>query len=245
MESSGFGGDIGFVYEYRPDHGADLLDGTNQMKDRNKYKLRAGLSLLDLGKIKYKADPDRSGGYDISITGSERFYLRQLADTDIDDFDSFFRSRPQYFTPVAGNTADYKISLPSTVQLDVDYHVHRGFYTSLAAQIPLATEAAFSSRYYSSFTLTPRYEGRAIGVYLPVNHNSLTNFNAGLSLRAGPLFLGSGSVLSAMLGGSKQVDFHVGLRFGGLQKDAKQMEEKRQRKSERKAGKETKRSAGR
>ncbi|MEJ7914381.1 MAG: hypothetical protein WKF70_14585, partial [Chitinophagaceae bacterium] len=89
----------------------------------------------------------------------------------------------------------------------------------------------------SSFTLTPRYEGKAFGVYLPINHNSLTQFNAGLSLRAGPLFLGSGSILSAVLGDSKQADFHIGLRFGGLQKDQQKQEEKRERRAEKKRNK--------
>ena len=58
-----------------------------------------------------------------------------------------------------------------------------------------------------------------MGIYLPVNYNELTSFNAGLSVRLGPLFVGSGSLLTAMLGESKQADFHFGLRFGGLQKN--------------------------
>jgi hypothetical protein len=40
--------------------------------------------------------------------------------------------------------------------------------------------------------------------------------NAGLSLRLGPLFIGSGSVLSALVGSSKQADVYVGFHFGRL-----------------------------
>ena len=98
----------------------------------------------------------------------------------------------------------------------MDYHLHRGFYAQLAAQLPLQKEEAFNSISYTSVTFTPRYEGRAIGVYLPVNYNSLTQLNAGVSLRMGPLFVGSGSLLTAVLGDSKQADVHVGLHFAGL-----------------------------
>ncbi|HVG13233.1 MAG TPA: DUF5723 family protein, partial [Flavisolibacter sp.] len=236
MEGSGFGGDIGVVYEYRPDYASGQSG-----RERNKYQIKAGLALVDLGKIRYKADPARSGAYDIDISGNERLYLRQLAETEIDNFDSFFRSKPQFFSPAGGNDADYKVGLPSTLQLDVDYQLKDGFYASLAAQLPIHGKAVFNSGYYSSYTLTPRYEGRVFGVYLPLNHNSLTGFNAGLSLRAGPFFIGSGSILSAALGNSRQADVHVGLRFGGLQKDANKAEQKAARKEQKRRDRATER----
>jgi hypothetical protein len=35
------------------------------------------------------------------------------------------------------------------------------------------------------------------------------------------MFIGSGSVLSALIGNSKQADFHFGIRFGGFKKKPK------------------------
>jgi hypothetical protein len=35
----------------------------------------------------------------------------------------------------------------------------------------------------------------------------------------GPLFIGSGSLLTAAFGDSKQADFYFGLHFAGLQKN--------------------------
>lgn len=96
----------------------------------------------------------------------------------------------------------------------------------------------YNSQYYSSFTLTPRYEVRAFGVYVPVSYNKLTSFNAGVSLRMGPLFIGSGSVLTALMGDSKQADVHLGLRFGGLQKDKLKKAEKKAKKAKRTTSKE-------
>jgi hypothetical protein len=41
--------------------------------------------------------------------------------------------------------------------------------------------------------------------------NSLTNFNAGISLRAGPVFLGSGSVITALIRSLNKL--HFGIRW--------------------------------
>lgn len=224
FESTGFGGDIGFVYEFRPDFESYKSSDNKWRRDENKYKLRVGVALLDVGSMKYKKDMERSGAYDIAITGAERFYTSELDDVELDEYNDFFTSRPQYFTPKASNIEeDIKVALPTTLQLDVDYHIHRGFYVSAAGQFALSKmdSKPQNSQYYNGFTLTPRFEGKGIGIYVPVNYNDLTELNAGLSLRLGPLFVGSGSVLTALMGDSKQADVHIGLRVSSLQKKTK------------------------
>lgn len=209
--SAGVGADIGFVYEYRP--------ANDEHKNHNNYKLRAGISLLDIGSIKYQKDMRRSGDYDISITGNERFNVTAFDSVNLDDYKRFFDSRPQYFTPAStNNTTSYSVSMPSTLQFDVDYHVAKGLYVSAAGQLNLNgnADALYNSQYYNSFTLSPRFETKSFGVYLPVAYNSLTKINAGISLRFGPLFIGSGSVIGALLDESKQADIHVGFSFGSL-----------------------------
>lgn len=222
FDSRGFGFDIGFVYEFRPDHAKHRHgDKYEWNRDENKYKLRIGLALLDIGSLKYKRDQSRSGAYDIGVTGADKFYLSELSDVDLDDYKHFFDSRPQYFTPVSGSTdSEYKVALPTTMQLDIDYNLYRRFYISLAGQFSLISNESkpYNSQYHNTFTLTPRYETGKFGCYLPLNYNELTRFNAGLSLRLGPLFIGSGSVVTALLNESKQADVHVGIRFGVLHK---------------------------
>lgn len=240
LQSTGFGVDLGVVYEFRPGHEQykrSTASGEDWRRDRNKYKARVGLALLDIGSIRYDRDWQRSGAYDLDITGSERLSLDELEGVEIDDYNTFFKERPQYFKPVAGSTdATYKVGLPTTLQLNVDYHLRGGLYVNLESQLPLTTgeKTGYDPRYYSSFTLTPRYEGRGFGLYVPVTHNALTSLNIGTSLRLGPLFIGSGSALTALFGHSKQADVHVGLRFGGLQKDKVKNERKEERKAQKK-----------
>lgn len=244
IESSGIGGDIGFVYEFRPKYDDYKLQTNEYRRDLNKYALKVGVALLDIGGIRYDKDYRRSGAYNIDITGNERFYTRELNNTDLDKYRETLDNNPQYFIPDSSNyQSGYMVALPTTLQLDLDLHLKRGFYMSLASQIALTNNRskAYNSHYYHSFTLTPRFEGRALGIYVPLNYNELTSFNAGLSLRLGPVFVGSGSVLTALFDQSKQADFHFGLRFGGLQKN----KEKKQRRNDKQLQEDYRRTQGR
>lgn len=204
FNSSGFGADLGFVYEFRP--------------TAHEYLLKVGVAVLDLGSISYKQDTSRTGAYTAHVTGAQKAYLDDFG--EVDNFKDYFKTHPQYFTPTTlGDGSKYSVGLPSTLQLDVDYHIFRGFYANLAGQFSLAGNKAYNSSYYSAYTLTPRYESKSFGFYLPVNYNMLTHFNAGFCFRIGPMFLGSGSLLSAAIKDSKQMDFYLGFRFGGLRKD--------------------------
>jgi hypothetical protein len=210
MNSRGFGTDIGFVYEFRP--GGSLLNGKS-------YKLKLGAALLDVGSIKYEKDMQRSGAYNMDITGSEKLSLKELGNIDIDDYNSFFADRPTLFTPDASNTASsYKVSLPTSLQLEADYHVISGLYANVTTQFALSKskKKGYNSYVNSGFTVTPRFEMKRFGFYLPINYNDLTKVNAGAALRVGPMYVGSGSIVSALMGKSKQADIYFGFRIGIL-----------------------------
>lgn len=213
FQSTGFGGDIGLVYEYRP-------DTTRVYGGQNKYKLKIGLSLMDVGSIRYKRDQRSSGSYQIHIPEGQRFYLSTITDTPLDDVSDTLNNYPQYFTPENGKqVSTYKVSLPTTLRLAIDYHLHRSLYVSLAAQAALTSSGKPANGWeYSAATLTPRYEGRGIGLYVPLSYNSLSGGSAGLALRIGPLYLGSGSILSAAFGSSRRADVFLGIHLGGLKR---------------------------
>lgn len=213
FESSGFGADIGVVYEYRPGSGDD--------KASNAYKFRVGLSITDIGSIKYKKDPTSTGGYDLSVTGTERLYLSEFDDVSMDDINQKLESMPQFFTPIGdASSPTYSVSLPTAMHALVDYNILRGLYVGLQGTVSMVNVSSkpYNSQYYSSISLTPRYETSWLGVYLPLQHNALTGTNIGAALRLGPLYVGSGSILSALTQESKQVDVFFGIRFGMTKK---------------------------
>ena len=133
---------------------------------------------------------------------------------------------PALFTPIiVGVNGKYAASLPTVLQADFDYHLNRGFYINAVGQFNMvAKNSIYSSNQYNSFTVTPRFESKVFGIFVPLNYSELTSFNAGLSLRAGPLFIGSGSIITA-LAKSKQADVHVGLHIG-IQHKNKKIKEK-------------------
>ena len=205
FKSKGVGADIGFVYEYRPGNS-------------NQYKFKAGLSVLDIGSVKYTPNPNQSGAYTINIPNGSQWYPSDLDNKSLTEIKNYLDASP-YFVNNAVSASGYKVSLPTTMQVNVDYAASKHFFVNLGGQINLSKSDAYTSFYYNHVALTPRYENKIFGAYLPISYNELSGFNAGLSLRVGPLFFGSGSIVNAALDNSKQADFFFGVRFGGLRKN--------------------------
>jgi len=179
------------------------------------YKVRASVALMDIGSIRFKSDPQRSGSYTAGITGSNQFDLSNL-NTDIDNIKAAFDANPALFTPTnTNNNSKYKVSLPTTLMTEVDYHLNKGFYINLASHLSLANNNDIHKmNNLNSIVLTPRIETPFIGVYLPLQVNNMTGFDAGAGLRIGKLVVGSSNILTA-LGGSKMVNAYVGVRLLG------------------------------
>lgn len=217
-KGSGIGADIGFIYEYRPQ--AASYDSSHFQFKQSPYKIRVSFALLDLGGLTYHTGAE-SGAYDIDIAGDEKLDLGQMQDLTLKKYKAFFDQHPQYFTPAKNNTtSSYKMALPTSLLASIDYRLAKRLYFNLESRIGLmGNNSGPANNYYSSFTLTPRFEGRSFGVFLPVNYNKLTQLNAGFALRAGPLFVGSGSILTAMLSKSKQADVFLGIHITSLRRN--------------------------
>lgn len=214
FSGSGFGIDAGLTYEYRPDIETYKHDGRTD-RNANKYKLRASVALLEAGRIKFDKDVARSGDYTVGINSNETFNLSAL-NTDIDSINSALLANPAFFTPIAGsNEQTYKMGLPTMLMAEVDYHVNKGFYLNVATHLSLAGQGSINKlNSLNSVVVTPRIESPGFGMYLPLQVNNLSGFDAGVGLRLGKLILGSSNLFTA-LGGSKMVNAYIGLRFIG------------------------------
>lgn len=214
FNGKGFGGDLGLVYEFRPD--ADLTE-----RYQNKYKLKVGIALMDIGSIKYTPNPTEFGNYNLNVSETQEWYPDEIEGGSVSEIKEYLDNSP-YFTKEAENISSYKVSLPTNLQLIVDYAITKRLYVEAAAQINLTDKNnRYNSFYYNSFSLTPYFEMKRIGIYLPFSYNELTKFNAGVAFRLGPLYFGSGSVFTALLDKSKQADVHFGINFGGGYKKKK------------------------
>lgn len=205
------GFDLGFVYEWRPDH-KDYkydLDGETNLwyRDKNKYKLKVGASVVDIGSIKFeKGAGSRNFNADI-----RNWNLDSLQFTSIADFDDTIRARFR-FTEDKG---EFSMKLPTALSMQVDYNVWKSIFVNFTAFYALQFKnTEHKTHEISTFSLTPRWDHKWFGIYAPVSYNSYGNSMFGLGLRAGPLVVGTQNI-GSLLGGTDMysADFHFLLKI--------------------------------
>lgn len=206
----GAGGDIGLVYEYRPAGQDYSMYVTDRFAE--KYKLKVGVSVLDIGRISFDRNSNQSSVYNVNIPATSQYSLGQFKGKSISQYIPILNSSPYFSGTPQGSS--YNVNLPTTLQANIDYLIKGGFAVNAAGQFTLNTKGDLNLFYYNSYSVTPRWENQLVSVMLPLNYNELTKFNAGVAFRVGPVFFGSGSVLSALVHDSKQADLFVGVHFG-------------------------------
>ena len=200
------GFDIGFVYEYRPHYEEYQydMDGKTGLwrKDQDKYLLRVGLSLLDVGRIRYA-----KGGFSQDFTADvHNWNLNNLEISSIQDLNDTLRKRFNFDTLAGQN---FFMNLPTAFSAQIDLNLSHGFFVNFSPYIALNKGAKDQTKIHAltSYTFTPRYDGRWLGFFLPMQMNSYKQFNAGIGVHLGSMWIGSNDILSLMLSN--------GLRYGG------------------------------
>lgn len=199
---SGFGADFGFTYEYRPDHQnykyTNKEGGTSYHKDQNKYKFRLGLSVTDIGSINYKDAI-------VSVYNVNTSYTDSQYDAD-PSFDNLYTKLSE--------TKSIKFKLPTTIHLNADWRMNKRFYLNLNTDFSAIDPKDKNSSYITNnVSLTPRYEVKWLSLYTPISYLEYSGLQAGFGFRVGPLFVGSGSIVSALLSETKAIDAHLGLKI--------------------------------
>jgi hypothetical protein len=133
----GLGLDLGFVYEWRPDwkeYKYDMDGETNLWRrDQEKYKIRAGASILDIGGMRFQKGALTSD-FTINLEQGQLFDLNTFNDaSNFASFDSIIDSLTG--VPNNGWTANegkstFFMSTPTAVSFQVDYHIWKHFYVN-------------------------------------------------------------------------------------------------------------------
>lgn len=197
----GFGLDIGAVYEWRPKYAKFKydMDGETNLwrRDENKYKLRAGLSIVDMGSMKFT-----KGGLsrNFAVNTSNLFNLQTFnTATNLEGFDGIIDSLIQQ-SSTAGNqewvslqdpSETFRMRTPTAVSFQFDYQIWRGFYinaTSMVNMIPKGKDSKVKTA--NQFSITPSFDSPYFGVYMPISMNQYSGMKYGLATRIGPLILG-------------------------------------------------------
>jgi hypothetical protein len=223
FSGSGWGGDIGLVYELRANIDKYKINYDELRKDKNKYTLRIGISLRDIGSIKFNNNAPVGGSYTLntSLNKGDTMSLKRFQSiSNFNDVNAAMNSAAPSIQK-SGAVSDLVLQLPTSLAIDVDWHIGGGFYIN-GTSVMMSNSDTKDMRYpglYNYFQITPRYENNGFGIYVPFSKNNITNMNMGLAFNLGPLYFGSGTIVSALMkGDTQQFDAYAGFRVGLMQK---------------------------
>ncbi|MDG1429561.1 MAG: DUF5723 family protein [Crocinitomicaceae bacterium] len=216
----GLGLDLGVVYEWRPDwkdYKYDMDGETNiWRRDQEKYKIRVGASILDIGGMKFQKGAVTS---DFSVNTSNLFDLNVFdSDTSFADFDgtidSLTTNNPDWVaSSESGST--FFMSTPTALNLQFDYHIWKYFYVNANGMISIQNRRnPHRVRAANQISVTPSFDHAWFGVHLPVSYNKYSGMKMGLGTRLGPLTVGVTDFRTLFASGKiKGAEFYTGLRL--------------------------------
>ena len=231
--------DLGVVYEFRPKYSRYIyeMDGKTGLvrNDQNKYLVKIGVSVLDIGRLKYEKEynsqdfmanftpdyKDRYNSQNNGIPSNTDWMEIGPADFGFPPFVNFSDTIYQRISegsgaePVSGNSDKFTVKLPTALSLQVDVNIIEGLYINLTTHTGLhqGLSETGNSHYLSNYSLTPRYEHKWFGVMFPVYYNQYQKVNAGIGLRAAFLYFGINNLFNAAFDDAYGINFYFGAKI--------------------------------
>lgn len=190
---SGWGLDLGVVYEYQPDaHQYRYTENGEKQLDRsrNKYQYRVSASLTDMGTIHYN-NPNYVTQYD-QLSGTNR-PITHRSFIMVQNADAFFsRVSTILGADSSQRQTAFRSVLPTAINLSVDYKLDELLYINATWIQPLLSPTTVGLYRPAVLALIPRYELPHAELSLPISwQGNYANPTVGLAVRLGPVVLGS------------------------------------------------------
>lgn len=221
-DAKSVGFDIGLEYEFRG-NAADRqkiskyknqdLDNIDR-RDENKYFIKVGVSLNDIGVLNFNRAPSSQ-----NFRGNVMDWrVRDEHFNNIVEVNQAINSRTQALP----SRSRYKINLPTAFSAQVDIRFLRDIYVNFVAYRPVQLDKgsdAYNFTNYGYYTITPRWETKFFGIYLPYTIADENSFNLGnqlgAALRVGPVFFGSSNLGTVLIKDQLQAaNLYAGLKVG-------------------------------
>jgi outer membrane protein OmpA-like peptidoglycan-associated protein len=187
----GIGTDIGFVYEFRPDHKTYRydMDGEKNIEryDKVKYKYKIGASITDIGRVKFTKD---TNSYDFTAGNIKEnaTYISTLGiNTNINNSFSLFKnfdSIAKHGTKQAVQKKTFAMNLPTSLNLQFDYHFIKSFYFSYNLTLPLLLKSDPNKSYSVALhTVSARIEKAQYSLIIPITMQRSSLIQVGIASR--------------------------------------------------------------
>ncbi|MBW8687692.1 DUF5723 family protein [Chitinophaga rhizophila] len=215
----GVGMDVGITYEWREAiDGLTGYDDSQWNPEADDYRLRIGVSITDLGSITYKKDPNSK---DLDLR-TENVNTSDLRLRNNEGWQQYYRRISTYFNELP-TEEKFRMNTPAALNITADYNIDGRFFVNAGGRMALNAGKFDPSKTYviSYFQVTPRYDARFVGGYLPMSVNRNGQFDAGVGLRLGPLVIGSTTMLSNLFQKNKnRLDGFLALRIIPIKRGA-------------------------
>ena len=207
---TGVGFDIGFTYQKMMQGHSSKAYSDYCEVPYQPYLYRIGISLLDVGSVKFKKKPIWIELDNVSETWDKEGGM------DYDNVNDLFHSLSYKFSGDPNELIRYdafSISLPTALSLQFDYRINNKFYVNSTWIHPLVMAEASVVR-PSQIVVTPRLETDHFGISMPLVLYNYQYPRIGLSARFHKIVIGTDKLGSFFgLSDFTGMDFYVMVKF--------------------------------
>lgn len=191
----GVGLDLGFTYQKMVGEAGSYYPNSPKMGCRDvPYLYKIGFSIIDIGSLKFDPDDVQFVGYDFDNYSWEQYASEQInEDNPLDVFAALESSIDEGQVRKTN-----KIRLPTYLSAQFDYNVwaSRFYVNATIIQGAPIGKRKFGIRHANSLSVTPRFETYWFEAALPISLYEYQYPQLGLSLRLGPLSIGTDKLLN-------------------------------------------------
>ena len=189
---------------------------TYQWKDgKEKYKIKGGLSVRNIGSMTFKDDNNYNTNYTFTTQGRPPLNLNLFENVDnLSEVEAILISNG-YLTQIPNKT-DFKVNLPTLLTMYADFKIVPKLYVTGYLQQKMKKDDGneqITSR--NIFSVTPRVNLGFFEAYLPVSTDDISGTNVGFGFRLSGFYLGSNSIITSLTDG-KQANIYTGFRYAFL-----------------------------
>lgn len=220
----GLGLDLGFVYEFRPKYKTFYYPMDRRRKNpsthKNKYKFKVGASITNIGGIRYTKD---TNSYNFINDNNNTINYKDLFNTKLSQAEIRDKVLPNVTNNQAAEDTNFRMSLPTALNLQFDYQILPNIYLNYTGSFPLWSRSDPSKVHdLITNTVSGRYETPNWAAGLPVTLQRNGQVNVGLYGRFKYVFFGANNINN--LFGQRRVynaNVYAGVIVGRLHKKPK------------------------
>ncbi|WP_207512333.1 hypothetical protein [Longitalea luteola] len=178
--------DLGAEYIIKPGQVSAVFDEDTYYD----YDWKIGLSILDIGfnQFRYGRNSRILSGFQDNITDT----VIDVRFADVSSFDEFNERVQGVAGTVQQPGGKFHVVNPTRLVLNVDHFITGAWYINGNASLNLSSLSGSQHRLteLNLLTVTPRWETRRLGFYMPVHFNTKEKLWIGGAVKLGPLLLG-------------------------------------------------------